>query len=257
MLAFKKNIMRWMCTPLIAKAISRWYRGRIPFRQFVIDTTGEHVPRSAVPRLFWNLYERAEVDLVAAHLRPELHVVELGSCLGVVATLIANKQEDGLRLISVEANPDLRDVIVDNIKRNVPGKDFDVVTGAIDYSGASTVRFSVSHDAVGSHVLLQAENDEEADHEVPAIQLNQLLTEHQITGPYALVCDIEAAEAGIIYSDAQALQHCQQFIVELHPGFYGPWDTNLDSIMTELVSLGFTLRANRGQVYFYERVEAD
>lgn len=253
MLAVKKIIVRLICMPLVAELIYRCYRGRIPFRGFLIDTTNSHVPRSVVPRLFWKLYEKAEVDFVAAHLRSELPVIELGSCLGVVACCIAEKQATDSRLISVEANPELRSVIMENVQRNVPGKEIEVVTGAIDYSENATVRFAISHDAVGSHVTHSDQHSEEC-YEVAALQLGQLLSDQRVDGPYALVCDIEAAEAGIILSDATALQNCQQIIIELHPGSYAPWNTDIESLKKELTEThGFSLTTNRGHVYLYER----
>ncbi len=251
-LAIKRRIARMLCSPIIANAIFRWYGGQIPFRGMTINTDHPHVPRSVVPRLYWNLYESAEVDFVRRVLRPDLPVIELGSCIGVVASVVARRQDRLSRLVSVEANPHLQDIIRENVTRNVLGKELDVVAGAIDYSGAKTVRFSVSSDAVSSHV---GETDGMDSYDVRALQLASLLEEQGIDGEYALICDIEGAEAEIVFSESVALHRCQQFIVELHPGRYGPWNTDIQAVQSALLDRhGFTQTARRGNVVVYERI---
>lgn len=249
-LAIKKAIVRTICSRPVAEGIFRRFDGQIPFRGLVIDTKHPHVPRSVVPRLYWKLYERAEVDFVSDYLRTDLPAIELGSCLGVVACCVARKQKNRARLISVEANPYLREVILKNLARNDVADNVEVVPGAIDYSGAKTIQIVVAEDAVGTHVERGGEQGTET---VAAVQLGSLLSEHGVDGDYALVCDIESAEADIILSDKDALKNCQQIIMEFHPGMYEAWETNYESLRDRILSYGFGIKAIRGDVICFER----
>ena len=250
LLALKKATLKLVCSPPFELGISSWYRGVIPFRGLAIDTSNELVPKSIAPRLYWKFYERAEVDFVEAYLRPDIPVVELGSCIGVVACCIVKKKKRKTKLVSVEANPRLREVIIGNLNRNGLMQNVEVVTGAIDYSGSETIGLVVSEDAVGTHV---ERGGEIATTEVPALQLNGILTDHGIDSDFALVCDIESAEADIVQFDADALAKCQQIIMEFHPGKYGPWNTNFESLKKRIESLGFEVLASRGDVLCFER----
>lgn len=253
-LAIKKAIVKTICSPPVAEGIFRRFDGQIPFRGLVIDTRHPHVPRSVVPRLYWKLYERAEVDFVSDYLRPDLPAIELGGCLGVVACCVARKQKDRARLISVEANPHLREVILKNLNRNQVADNVEVMPGAIDFSGEKTAQIVVAQDAVGTHVQRDVNCEKEQGTEtVPAVQLGSLLTEHGIDGDYALVCDIESAEADIILSGHDALANCQQIIMEFHPGMYAAWDTNYESLRDRILSWGFEIKAIRGDVVCFER----
>ena len=249
-LKIKQAIVRFVCSTPFAKSITLWYRGLIPFRGLTIDTTNQNVPLSGVPRLFWKFYERAEVDFVNAHLRPELPVIELGSCLGVVACCIARKKNTSTKQISVEANPHLRKVIIGNLKRNGLAENTTVVTGAIDYSGAEVTRLVVSEDAVGTHV---ERGGEHGTAEVPCLQLSRLLDEFDIRDDFALVCDVESAEADIILADEPGLRRCRQIVMEFHPGKYGPWNSNLKALLDKLADYGFVIVDRRGEVICFEK----
>jgi len=67
--------------------------------------------------LYWNIYESAEARFVSKHITNKYDVVELGSSIGAIGTL-AGKIKGDKKLICVEVNPDLTDIIKKNLILN-------------------------------------------------------------------------------------------------------------------------------------------
>lgn len=248
-LALKRVVGRAMCHPVVGRALSEVYRARIPSRGFVFDTSGSDVPEFVVPRLYWGFYERAEIDFVRELLDPSLDVIELGGCIGVVATHVASLLEPSSRLVSVEANPGLISTIRRNLDRNVPGHRAEVVNAAIDHSGRQTVGFHVAADAVSSHVA------DEGGIEVEALTLAALIERFDI-GRYTLIADIEGAEAELVLEDRGVLAGCDMFITELHPERYAERGCSVSELTERLDAVhGLRQIRRRGDVGCFARHE--
>ena len=90
---------------------------------------------------------------------------------------------------------------------------------------------------------------------IPTLSLKGLLESRGIV-EYALVCDIEGAEAAIIQSPA-ALAGCRQLVIELHDTELGGRSWSEDSLCQAIATRhGMTLRDRYGPVCFFERTGA-
>ena len=208
-LGLKSAAASVLCSPMSGRLLGLIFGGCIPHRGARIE-----VPASADPRviaaLFWGTYESAEIRYVRAHLQGDLDVVELGSSLGGVSSEIARKLQPGRRLVCVEANPDLLGILGRNLQRNAPHVQAQLVHGAISYDGQPEVEFAIGESNLSSHLGSSARA-----RRVPAVTLAGVLAQTGL-GDFALVSDIEGAEAGMFEQDAPAMARCRLLIIELH-----------------------------------------
>lgn len=236
--------------PLIGAALSRAYGGRIPFRGNIIDTRNAYIPPQSVAALRWGYYEKAELNFVRQYLCPDLDVVELGASIGVVTLEIIGKQLSHRKLVTVEANSHLLETARRNIATNSTRKDVEVVNAAIDYSGDTRVDFIVSMNNLISRTRLSRD---QTGISVPATTLEEIVRTRGIER-FAVVADIEGAEAGLLLHEGKILGQCQQVIIELHRT---RWDGVEYSIATLAAILrerhGFEQIASHGAVFAFER----
>jgi FkbM family methyltransferase len=239
-----------LCNPIISSLISTTFKGRIPSGGFIIDTNNDFIPQCNSASLFWGLYERKEIEFIRKFLRRNLDVIELGSSLGAISLHIIKCQDRSKKTICVEANPHLIKTIEENIKLNVSWKKVEVLNRAIDYSGQSEVTFYISKNNLGSHV---DHNEEAQPTLVKTATLKELIHDYQIKD-FALVSDIEGAEAGMILKDKESLIQCQQMIIELHPITYEGHTYSVNELREKIEDLhGFKLITQRHGVCVFEK----
>jgi FkbM family methyltransferase len=220
-----------------------------------VDVAGGVVTPMVKSWILWGYYELPEIRAVQRYLRRDLDVIELGSSLGIVASHIARRIDSSRTLLCVEANPRLLWHLEANARRDSRGLDLRVVHGAIDYTGAADglARFALDDDNLCSQVAAGQASREVVT--VPATTLSRLIAEHRI-GEYALVVDIEGAEAALLDRDREALRSCRQLIIELHPTTCDGRHVSIDDLYRTLTDeLGFRCvdRANYHDVYVFER----
>jgi FkbM family methyltransferase len=222
--------------------------GRIPCGECTIDTRFDAVAPHTRAEMLWGMYESAERRLVCAHLRPGLDVVELGASLGVVSSHLARRLSPGRKLVCVEANPELAPAIVANVRRNAPGARAEVVSAAVAY-GADHVLIERGEDTTMGRV---AGSGGAWGLRVPATTLASLLATHDV-GDYALVMDIEGAEAAVLLEDPGALARCRQIVAELHPTEHSGRTLRQEDLALVIESLGFRRTRQDGFVYLFDR----
>jgi FkbM family methyltransferase len=207
----KRGAARFACQPLVGKIVLGLFGDSVPGHGLRFDLGRDPDPRLAA-RLAWGLYESAEVRFVNGFLRAKLDVVELGGSLGVVASVIGSRI-GSRRLVIVEAAPELAPLIRTNVSRNAPAAAVEVVSAVLDYdvTEGTEVPFLFARDTTAGRV----DRTGESGAGVPAIQLSSLLDRHLIED-YALVCDVEGAEWGLLDRDMPALDRCRQLIIEFH-----------------------------------------
>lgn len=252
----KRFIARAICHPLIGRIISVVFRDRIPSRGAVIHTSDSAVVPAVKAALFWGIYESAEVKFVRDYLRKDLDVVELGSSLGVVTSQILQDLEPHCRVVCVEANPRLLQTLQKNIEQNGKGRQATVVHGAIADGAVSgdSVSLSMGEDNTVSRIGGSADSSQESI-SVPAFTLATILAEQQIEGEFALISDIEGAEAGFIAGGDNSLARCRQLIIELHETERQGQVLTVDRLRAVLEGVhGFRLRASRGPVCVFEKL---
>ena len=136
-----KNVVYSMLTsrPVVRAtdlAVRRLMGGRVGNRGSRIDTNNPAVTPWVRTLVYWDMYETAELRFVQRYLPSDLDVVELGGSIGVVASQIARRLEPGRQLISVEANPQIVNLLRENIGKNGPQIRATVVHGGRRLYGA-------------------------------------------------------------------------------------------------------------------------
>ena len=217
----KKRMAEILCSEPIGALINRWTGGVVPAYGLRVETRSPVVSNTVRARLFWRLYEGAEVRMVRAHMRPTPCIIDLGTSLGVLGAVACRTVPGGARVIGVEANPDLLRVARQNLSCNAPDSPYADVTvahGAIDYSRPPGA--SVAFDASGIHVgAALAAAGGTRTFSAPVVRLGSLLAQNGVY-TYTLLMDIEGAESGVLLDEPEALDQCQQMIVEFHDTDY-------------------------------------
>lgn len=202
--------------------------------------------------IYWRQYERREIRLIQRHLRRDLPVIDLGASLGVTTTAICATVGKGATVVSVEANPNLMPCLARTKEQNA-FDNLELISAAVDYSGAPDVPFIVYGANLGSHKGYS--DDAES---VPTVRLSDIVSRYGF-GQYSLVCDIEGAEVEMACreTDAATLNGCAQMIIELHHTSYeGRAFTPSDA--ADLIADKFRMRLMKrvGNVYLFEKVRS-
>jgi FkbM family methyltransferase len=207
-----------LCHPITGRLIATLTKDRVPSGSLRIRTDGPTILPRTKAQIFWGIYESAEIRMIHAHLRPDLDVLEIGASIGVVSCHAASRLSQGSRMLCVEANPDLIPVIHGNLEANHPGREIAVLNRAVDYENApGTTRMMLSEETVGSRLNRFAGQSTNTAREVdvPASTVASLAAEGGLRD-YALISDIEGAEAGFIFAEPKELEGCRQIVIELH-----------------------------------------
>ncbi len=236
-----------ICHPVAGRLLGLVFGGRIPHRGARIRVLPGGDPRLNA-YLFWGIYESAEIRYIDQFIAPGVDVVELGASIGGVSCAIAQRIGASDKLVCVEANPDIIDILRDNLARNAPGRDVRIFQGAISYAGLDTVEFALGDSTLSSHLGSGA-----ATRSVPALTLSQLLARESV-GDYALVCDIEGAEAELFNGEREAFARCRTIVIELHDTRYRDQHYSVDALIDLIQSAsGLTLAARYGEVCAFTR----
>ncbi|MFN3474830.1 MAG: FkbM family methyltransferase [Blastomonas sp.] len=242
----KKIVGSVILHPIAGRLIGWLFNNRIPHRgqRIAVAPGGDPVVNAV---LFWGIYESAELRYVLQYLDGKTDVIELGSSIGGVSCVIATRLGDR-RLICVEANSSLLGLLRQNLDTNAPGKTVEIVHGAIDYSGKDHIEFSIGSSNLSSHVGSEGKVES-----VPTLTLGSIQAAYNV-GDYALVCDIEGAEAALFDNDQEALQSCQTIIIELHTVTYGGISYDPDKLIDMIAhNTGMALVARYGEVCVFSR----
>ena len=197
------------------------------------------------------MYESAERRFVGRYLLPDIPVVELGSALGGISSQIGRRLKSGQRLICVEANPHLMDLLGKNLKRNASHPKVSVIHGAIS-SHTGTVQLALSKSVPASKLRGLGGGSDFS--EVPSLRLSDVLV-HEGIGDCQLAMDIEGAESCVFFEDSAALANCRRAIVELHETRHNGRDVAVETLFDALTTLGFVQRDRCGAVLVMDRAE--
>lgn len=193
--------------------------------------------------LYAELYERHEVAAVGRKLKPEDVVVEAGAAIGYVGLHCARiVGVDNVHLF--EANPALKDEIINNFKRN----DFSepkLATAVASHSDDGPVDFHVAEQFWSSSTLDRGVTTRTVA--APRVDLNRIMKE---TGATVFICDIEGGEFALIPNlDLSGLRLA---IVEVHDALAK--DGELDAFDAAMDASGMELvETVAGEVRIYER----
>ncbi|CUH40683.1 methyltransferase, FkbM family [Jannaschia seosinensis] len=168
-------------------------------------------PRIAA-RLAAGAYEQFEAAAAARCITSGARVLELGAGIGFVSCICA-RGAGAENLVSVEANPHMRDVIRANLDAN-GHQAATLLHGAVGAAGAAeTVTFRCAPAFWASAIADGSGRGEEVA--VPVLRLADLFAAYR---PNVVVMDIEGGEAALF--DAPWPDHVEAVLMELHPEAY-------------------------------------
>ena len=191
-------------------------------------------------------YEAPEMHALAAALRPGDTVLELGTGLGLISTLCAQRI-GSQRVHTFEANPALEPRIRETWVLNDVAPTLTIAmlgeqAGEHDFHVHDAFWASSANDAQGAVRTLR----------VPMQPLNDVI--HRID-PTVLVMDIEGGEAELLrFGD---LHHIERIVAEFHERMLGR--TVIDAMITRLYGQGFRIvrAASTWEVALLERSMAE
>lgn len=189
-------------------------------------------------------YEGPERAAVARYIRPELPVVELGACLGVVSCITNRLLSNPAAHLVVETNPNVLSHLQRNRATNCCG--FEIVNAAIAY-GQASVSFIPSADFWGSS-LVSVNGGEPVT--VKTAQLGDLVSRRKFDS-FTLICDIEGYEYDLVRNEAETLRSADTIILETHARIIGEQKTT--EMLSALQSLGFRTVQKDTFVYVLRR----
>lgn len=229
--------------------VGRALNHRIPSHGLVFDTRDPVVSPQVAAQLFFRLYESAEIRLVRRYLAGARTVVDLGSSLGIVAAHALDRMAPEGRIICVEPNPSLLPYLERTTRRHANGREVDVVHAAISYQDGDQPGLL---DVRGSSVESRLNEDPTSGTiEVPTLRLRDLVRRLDADEPFALVSDIEGAEAAMILEDGEALRRCSLMIAELHATDVHNRSVTVDDMHDKLLMMGFRVASQQGPVFAF------
>lgn len=159
-------------------------------------------------------YEIAERRAVQQYLNPDLPVIELGGCIGVVACITNRLLTNPQSHVVVEANPNAVPLIEDHRRQN--HSEFEIVGAAIAYNTES-VSFLPADDFCANYLH---QRNGGARVTVPATTLGEIVDRKGFDS-FTLICDIEGYEYDLVCNESEVLKKAQVLILETHSRIIG------------------------------------
>ncbi len=213
-----------------------------------IDLSNQHQFIQSL--IYWNAYERKEIESIRKYLNRKLDIIELGSSIGMVSLAVGQMLKGSTnKFVSVEANP----FLLDNLKRSAELNQYNIhfINAAVCYTDPA-VHFSIDSKNLGSKI---ADVQDETNVVVESTTLSKLFHENQL-GEYALICDIEGAESHILNyeSDKEVMDKCRQILIELHDTSLGE-KKYTKNMLAELMAVKFSMRLvfSAGNIWVFEK----
>jgi FkbM family methyltransferase len=189
----------------LVKAIVRELR----YRNLRIPILNPPISRKIFQQLWRKEYERPEISAILSLLRDGDRVLELGSGLGIVSSVVA-KSKPGIVVRSYEGNPDLLDFIARvhsmNGITNVEVRNEILLPNPAGPTMESLTHRSFAQSSIMAHGAVTKRV------QVACSDINSVLSEFR---PDVFVCDIEGGEE--LLFDGINLNGVRVVVIELHP----------------------------------------
>jgi FkbM family methyltransferase len=245
---------RLLCNDLSGSVVKAFCKNKIPdirWQKFQFDVTDAGMSNSMAASIFWGFYEAAEIRFVEKYIKGDMDVIELGASSGIVSSHIVSKLSPNNRLISVEANKALRSTWLKNTDRHNAHGSFKTLLNCAIYYDDDHVSFNSSDNTTESSIGNPGSQSSLAM-TVPARKLSSLLEDFKIKS-YALVCDIEGAEVGILINDGDVFSDCRMLLIELHSTEYKNTVYDVEFIKDLVIKKGFSLTDQHGNVFLFTK----
>ena len=196
-------------------------------------------------KLLDGTYEGDEARSVDRCVRDGFRVLDLGSGIGYVAALCAQRTAPE-NVLTVEANPALLPVIEANLAAN-GAAGATVLHGAVTGSAApgATASFNIAPGFTGSSLKGHGKTKVE----VPLIPIGDLIQTHR---PHVVLMDVEGAEADLFHSPWTC--PLRFFVLELHPKKYPPRVIKRIVDFMSAMNMTYDPVVSRGKVLGFRKV---
>lgn len=197
-------------------------------------------------------YEMEERKLLASLLRPGMQVLEMGSSIGIVTAIVADKIGASGKMVAVEASESLVDYSTTWLSRYpqltvLPGFGFPV-------AHAPGIRIEGFNEARGNlgGVVSFGPDSGAAGYDSRVWDINRICREFNLE-PELLVVDIEGSELVMASNPLDFPQSVKHLLIEFHPGLMPGGHKDVAVIKNALVSEGFSLAASNYHVCLFSR----
>lgn len=196
-----------------------------------LDLVGyrDDIPKAITHRLNYGTHETPERLAVAKYVRPDDRVIEIGSCVGVLAMMAAQKV-GAANVWAFEPNPGAASVARENFRRN--GFDIRLDEAAVGAVEGHARLWIGEKDWLGARLDTQGPGGTEVT--VKVVAAEAIVSSFR---PTLLIIDAEGMEAEIL--KACPLDGIRCIIAEMHPA--GGGDDPLPSLRRHLSQHGFSL----------------
>jgi FkbM family methyltransferase len=193
---------------------ARLFGNRLPHRGLRVDVSSKLVSPVTKAAILLRAYESGEIRFMNRYLPRERDVVELGGSLGVMSCLIRRKIAPECRLLVVEADPRIAEILRSNLRLNRCEQGTTVENVAICDGEVESISFALGVRS-DSGRLASGRRASEETVTISAMSLKRLLDRHGIES-YSLVSDIEGAEWSLWRNQREALLKAEVIILETH-----------------------------------------
>ncbi len=207
--------------------------GSVSYRGVRIQKAPGLFTRRILKSMRLGRYETAELRHAERCIEQGERVLDIGAGVGFLSTKIAQIEKVD-KVVSVEANPALIDVIRSTFEENEVSQKAECLHGILGQSSAGdTIDFYIRKNFWASSL----NGDERAyidKVEVPILDFDALIARF---APTMIICDIEGGELELFQKCD--LRSVPRLVIEVHPGIYG--QTGLAKVFQAVMDQGFVL----------------
>ena len=210
----RRAVGPWILRGVVGDVAARIFGNRLPHRGLRIDVSSKLVSPVTKAAILLRAYESGEIRFMNRYLPKDRDVVELGGSLGVMSCLIRRKIDPDRRLVVVEADPRIAEILKTNLRLNRCETGTAVENAAIGDGESEAVTFALGARSDSGRVASTPAAGR-ATVTIPSMTLDGLLRRHEVER-YCLVSDIEGAEWSIWRNQRDSLLKADWMILETH-----------------------------------------
>lgn len=237
----KRGVVEVLTIPMWGFLLRR-VSNSLPYFNIRLDSQNPSITDKTAAKIFWNLYERAEAELIQKYLPGDKSVIELGASLGIISSLIGSKIRPNL-LLCVEPNPKLIPSIRFYLNQ-VPNLHYKVYQNVISYQDTKVGFYIQEDDNLTGRIAV------DSDLKIDPLSLHELVSENEMES-FDLVFDIEGAEVEIIIHEQNVWKQCRMIICELHETTYGSNHYTVEMLKQMIEAKGFTCLKQNGNCFAF------
>jgi hypothetical protein len=196
-------------------------------------------------------YEAEERTLLDGIFQPGMQVIEMGSSIGVLTAIAAEKIGAKGKMVAVEASENLTRHSIAWLSKYpwvtvVTGYAFPVWHArGIAINGFNEERGSLGGTVAFSEVISY-------DKQAGIFDIETLSSQFNIS-PELLIVDVEGSERIMLHKPLSFPSTLKSLLIELHPGLYPKGQSDKDAIIKAILNDGFRQVKELGGVYLFQR----